>query len=51
MGRGTAVRAARSLEAPHLVERLAAAAAIGHFTPPGWEGLLLRIELERLFAN
>jgi hypothetical protein len=51
MGRGTAIRVARSLEAPELVQRLADATVIGAFTPAGWDGLIYRIDLERIFAS
>jgi Pyridoxamine 5'-phosphate oxidase len=51
MGRGLAVLEARSLVQPELVERLAAVTRSGSFTPPGWDGLIYRIEIERIFAN
>jgi hypothetical protein len=51
MGRGDAVLAARSLEAPDLMARLAAASAGGSFTPAGWDGSICRIEIERIFAS
>jgi hypothetical protein len=51
MGRGDAVLVARSLEAPDLIARLAAASASGSFTPAGWDGAIYRIEIERIFAS
>jgi pyridoxine/pyridoxamine 5'-phosphate oxidase len=51
MGRGRAVLVARSLDDPDLVERLALVAAAGSFTPPGWDGLVYCIEIDRIFAN
>jgi nitroimidazol reductase NimA-like FMN-containing flavoprotein (pyridoxamine 5'-phosphate oxidase superfamily) len=51
MGQGTAVVAARSLDDPELIERLAAASSVGKFTPPGWDGFIYRIDVDRIFAN
>jgi hypothetical protein len=51
MGRGRARLAARSLDAPDLIERLAAVMPRGSFTPPGWDGLVYRVEIERIFAS
>lgn len=51
MGRGTAVLAARSLDDADLIQRLAAATEIGAFTPPDWDGLIYRIEIDRIFAS
>ncbi len=51
MGRGDAVLAGRSLEAPDLIARLAAASDSGSFTPEGWDGSIYRIEVERIFAS
>ncbi len=51
MGRGKAVRVARSLEDPDLIERLAMATDGGTFTPPGWDGLVYLIELDTIFAS
>jgi nitroimidazol reductase NimA-like FMN-containing flavoprotein (pyridoxamine 5'-phosphate oxidase superfamily) len=51
MGRGVAQLVARSLEAPELIQRLATVTKSGAFTPPGWDGLVYRIEIERIFAN
>ena len=51
MGTGVAVLAARSLDDPDLMGRLAAASASGTFTPPGWDGLVYRLEPDRIFAS
>jgi hypothetical protein len=51
MGRGIAVLAAHSLHQPELIEQLAAVTRTGRFTPSGWDGLIFRIEPERVFAN
>lgn len=51
MGRGRAVLVARSLDDPGLIERLALVSASRSFTPPGWDGLVYRIEIDRIFAN
>jgi hypothetical protein len=51
MGRGDAVLAGRSLDAPELMARLAAASASGSFTPDGWHGSIYRIQIERIFAS
>jgi hypothetical protein len=51
MGRGDAVAAARSLEDPGLIARLAAASDRGTFTPAGWDGSIYRIEIDRIFAS
>lgn len=51
MGTGTAVLVARSLDDPGLIERLASATDGGTFTPPGWDGLVNRIEIQRIFAS
>ncbi|MGH9132800.1 MAG: pyridoxamine 5'-phosphate oxidase family protein [Ilumatobacteraceae bacterium] len=51
MGKGVAVLVGRSLDDPALIERLAAATERGTFTPPGWDGLVYRIEVDRIFAN
>jgi hypothetical protein len=50
MGRGDAVLAARSLQAPDLIARLAVSAG-GSFTPAEWDGSIYRIEIERIFAS
>jgi hypothetical protein len=51
MGRGKAVIVARSLDDAELIERLAFVTASGSFTPPGWDGFVYRIEIDRIFAN
>jgi hypothetical protein len=51
MGKGTAIGVGRSLDEPELVQRLASATAVGVFTPPGWDGLIFRIALRRIFAS
>jgi hypothetical protein len=51
MGKGVAVLAARSLDDPDLIARLAVATAHGSFTPPGWDGLIYRVEVDRIFAS
>jgi hypothetical protein len=51
MGRGIAVLEAHSIHQPALIERLAAATRSGTFTPPGWDGLVYRIEIDRIFAR
>jgi hypothetical protein len=51
LGRGSAVLVARSVEDALLMRRLAAATAIGIFTPPEWDGLIYCIEIERIFAS
>jgi hypothetical protein len=51
MGTGAVVLVARSLEAPDLIERLAQVTKSGAFTPAGWDGLVYRIEVERIFAS
>jgi hypothetical protein len=51
MGKGVAVVVARSLDDPDLITRLAAATEHGVFTPPGWDGLVYRIEVDRIFAS
>ena len=52
MGRGTAVVAAMNAsDDPDLVARLAAMTKGGVFVPPGWDGHIYRIEIERIFAN
>ena len=51
MGKGVAVLVTRSLDDPDLIARLAAATEQGVFTPAGWDGLVYRIEIERIFAS
>jgi hypothetical protein len=51
MGKGVAVLVARSLDDPDLIVRLAAATDHGVFTPPGWDGLVYRVEIDRIFAS
>lgn len=51
MGRGTAVVATTPGDDSHLVDRLAAMTKGGVFVPPGWDGHIYRIEIERIFAN
>ena len=51
MGKGTAVLVARSLDDPALIDRLATANEGGSFTPDGWDGLIYRIEIDRIFAS
>ena len=51
MGKGVAVLAARSLENPDLIASLAVVSVHGTFTPPGWDGLVYRVELDRIFAS
>jgi hypothetical protein len=51
MGRGKAVLVARSLDDPEVIERLALVSKSGSFTPLGWDGLVYRIEIDRIFAN
>lgn len=51
MGQGSAVLAGRSPQDVELIERLAAASRSGRFTTPGWEGLIYRIEIDRIFAS
>ena len=51
MGRGIAVLEAHSIHQPVLIERLAAVSRSGTFAPPGWDGLVYRIEIDRIFAS
>lgn len=51
MGKGIAVLVTRSLDDPDLIARLAAATDHGVFTPAGWDGLVYRIEIDRIFAS
>ena len=51
MGRGKAIVAANALDDLELVGRLAALTKGGVFVPAGWDGLIYRIETERVFAN
>lgn len=51
MGQGDAVRVARSLDAPDLLEALGQVTSSGTFTPPGWDGLVYRIEPRRLVGG
>jgi hypothetical protein len=51
IGKGVAVLVTRSLDDPELIARLAAATERGVFTPPGWDGLVYRIEIDRIFAS
>jgi hypothetical protein len=51
MGRGVAVLVTHSVDDPALIDRLAAASDKGRFTPPDWDGLIFRIEIDRIFAR
>jgi Pyridoxamine 5'-phosphate oxidase len=51
MGRGDAVLAARALDDPDLIARLASASDSGSFTPVGWDGSVYRLEIDRIFAS
>ena len=51
MGRGDAVLAARSLDDPDLIAKLAAASDSGSFTPAGWDGSVYRLEIDWIFAS
>ena len=50
MGQGTAVLLGRSGELEDLVDALAAS-NYGGFTPPGWDGLLYRVDMRRVFTG
>lgn len=51
MGKGTSVKVTRSLDDPALLERLGAVTSVGAFTPAGWDGLICRIDIDRVFAS
>ena len=45
MGRGTSLEVAKSIDDSQLVQRLAKVTAMCAFTPPGWNGLIIRVAL------
>jgi hypothetical protein len=51
MGQGRGVVVGRSLEQAGLVGELSNASRAGRFTPEGWDGLLYRIDIRRIFAS
>ena len=51
MGQGCGIEVGPAEEHPELLAELAAAALTGSFTPPGWHGVLYRIDIRRIFAG
>ena len=51
MGQGRGVPVGRSLDQPDLLGELANASRSGRFTPEGWDGLIYRIDIRRIFAS
>ena len=51
MGQDRGVVVGRSLEQADLLGELVNASKAGGFTPEGWDGLLYRIEIRRIFAS
>jgi pyridoxine/pyridoxamine 5'-phosphate oxidase len=51
MGQGTGVRIGEAESLPDLLASLGSSASSGRFTPPGWEGLIYRIDVHRIFAG
>src|SRR5262245_30621953 len=51
MGQGHVVLVGASLDNGELIDALATASASGKWTPPGWDGLIYRIDARRVFAN
>ena len=51
MGQGTGVLVGEARDLEQLIATLAACCLGGAFTPPGWEGLVYRIEIKRIVAG
>lgn len=51
MGQGVAVLVGEAGELQDLMTALATTSRTDRFTPPGWEGLMYRIDLRRIFTG
>lgn len=51
MGQGVAVLLGEAGELKELMSALAKTSKAGGFTPPGWEGMMYRIDLRRIFTG
>jgi pyridoxine/pyridoxamine 5'-phosphate oxidase len=51
MGQGRATLVGHAGDLPDLLAGLAASGSSGGFTPPGWDGLIYRIDIRRIFTG
>lgn len=51
MGQGSAALIGEAARLEELIAALASTSGVGSFTPPGWEGLMYRIDIRRIFTG